>query len=48
MFLVPLSVGLEGIHLSKMYPPYVVEGGRPMTQSKKFTWKTIAQPSQWV
>jgi len=31
---------LEGASLSKAYTPYVVEGGRPITQSKNFIWKT--------
>jgi len=36
MFLVPPPAGLDGVPLSKAYKPYVVEGGRPITQSKKF------------
>ena len=31
---------LEEVPLSKAYTPYVVEGGRPITQSKNFIWKT--------
>jgi len=31
----------EGAPLSKAYKPYVVEGDRPITQSKNFIWKTI-------
>jgi len=32
---------LEGVPLSKAYKSYVVEGGRPITQSKNFICKTI-------
>ena len=32
---------LEGASLSKAYNEYVVEGGRLITQSKDFIWKTI-------
>jgi len=32
---------LEGAPLIKAYTPYVVKGGRPITQSKSFIWKTI-------
>jgi len=41
MFLVPPPAGLEEAPLSKAYKPYVVEGGRPITQSKNFIWKII-------
>ncbi len=37
---------LEGAPLSKAYTPYVVEGGRPITQSKNFIWKTIGKESK--
>jgi len=32
---------IDGTPLSKAYKPYVVEGGRPITQFKNFIWKTI-------
>ena len=37
---------LEGASLSKAYNEYVVEGGRLITQSKNFIWKTIASSIQ--
>ena len=42
-FQVMLLARLEGAPLSKTYTPYVVEGGRPITQSKNFIWKTMSK-----
>jgi len=41
VFQIMFLVRLEGVLLSKAYTPYVVEGGRPIMQSKNFIWKTI-------
>ena len=38
----------ERAPLSKSYTPYVVEGGRPITQSKNFIWKTIVKKKEAV